>query len=128
MNQASVEYSRQMQQLEQLGHLLEEEEQCLMSGQLQELQRITQEKTICFDHINEIESRRSPITNIDDLQRRQSLLTEIIQKNQRNGQIIGALERFNQGAWQILFGAGNPLYTDLGKAKHAAQRHLIGSA
>ena len=37
-------------------------------------------------------------------------------------------QRGNQGAWQILFGANDPLYTDGGTTQHTAQRHLIGSA
>ncbi|MBE7562848.1 hypothetical protein H7F10_07765 [Acidithiobacillus sp. HP-6] len=115
--------------LAQLQALLDDETECLKSGQMEELQQIATEKMRCFA---DIQSRMTPARqcskNSSADAHLRNLLNEIMRKNQLNGQIISALERFNQGAWEIFFGAQPSTYSDLGTAKSTAERHLIGSA
>ncbi|MBU2760457.1 flagellar protein FlgN [Acidithiobacillus sulfurivorans] len=115
--------------LTQLQALLDDETECLKSGQMEELQRIATEKMRCFADLQSrmVPARPSTKNSSDDAHLR-NLLNEIMRKNQLNGQIISALERFNQGAWEIFFGAQPATYSDLGTAKSTAERHLIGSA
>ena len=128
----STALQQQIGALETLLQLLHQEEHCLQSGDMTALESIAAEKERLYQSISTLESRRHtqpPTATHTDLQaQRRALMGRIILHNQRNGQIIGALERFNQGAWQILFGANDPLYTDGGTTQHTAQRHLIGSA
>ena len=123
---------QQIGALETLLQLLHQEEHCLQSGSMTALESIAAEKERLYQSISTLESRRHtqpPTATHTDLQaQRRALMGRIILHNQRNGQIIGALERFNRGAWQILFGTSDPLYTDGGTTQHTAQRHLIGSA
>ena len=118
--------------LEALLQLLHQEERCLQSGIMTELEPISAEKERLYQTISTLESqRRTPPSTVARMglqAQRRDLLEKIVQHNQRNGQIIGALERFNQGAWQILFGTNDPLYTDGGTTQNTTQRHLIGSA
>lgn len=118
--------------LEALLQLLHQEERCLQSGIMTELEPIAAEKERLYQTISALESQRrtqsSTVTRMGLQAQRRALLEKIVQHNQQNGQIIGALERFNQGAWQILFGTNDPLYTDGGTTQNTTQRHLIGSA
>ena len=118
--------------LEALLQLLRHEGHCLQSGIMTELEPIAAEKERLYQTISALESQRrtppSPVTHMGLQAQRQDLLEKIVQYNQQNGQIIGALERFNQGAWKILFGINESLYTDGGTTQNTPQRHLIGSA
>ncbi len=118
--------------LEALLQLLHQEGHCLQSGIMTELEPIAAEKERLYQTISALESQRrtppSTVTRMGLQAQRRDLLEKIVQHNQRNGQIISALERFNQGAWQILFGTDDPLYTDGGTTQNTTQRHLIGSA
>jgi flagellar biosynthesis/type III secretory pathway chaperone len=115
--------------LEQLQALLDDETECLKSGQMTELQRIATEKMRCFADIQSCMTAESqPSKNSSADAHLRNLLNQIMRKNQLNGQIISALQRFNQGAWEIFFGAQPATYSGLGTAKSSAERHLIGSA
>lgn len=124
--QTDTALSRQMILLEKLQQLLIEENHCLESGQLSLLEAIVAQKLACYHEISLLEKQRE--RSAESLPARQLLLEKILHENQRNGQIIRALERFNQGAWEIFFGRANPLYTDGGTTTNTAQRTLIGSA
>lgn len=115
--------------LEQLQALLDDETECLKSGQMAELQRIATEKMCCFADIQScMTAARQPSKNSSADAHLRNLLNEIMCKNQLNGQIISALQRFNQGAWEIFFGVQPATYSGLGTAKSSAEHHLIGSA
>ena len=118
--------------LEALLQLLHQEGRCLQSGIMTELEPIAAEKERLYQTISALESQRrtqpSTVTSMGPQAQRRALLEKIVQRNQQNGQIISALERFNQGAWQIFFGTNDPLYTDGGTTQNTTQRHLIGSA
>ncbi|MBN2680526.1 flagellar export chaperone FlgN [Acidithiobacillus montserratensis] len=123
------ELSQALQLLEQLHLLLENETACLKAGQMQDLQHIASQKMRCFAQVEQMKSAspallRNTLRSVPG----RALLEEILRKNQLNGQIIQALMRFNQGAWEIFFGNSQPLYTDLGTARSAPASHLIGSA
>ena len=131
-SQTDATLQQQISALEALLQLLIKEARCLQSGSITELEPIAAEKERLYQNISILESRhctQAPnLTPVDLRARRKVLLQKIVQHNQLNGQVIGALERFNKGAWQIIFGTDHPLYTDVGTTQNAAQRHLIGSA
>ncbi len=122
------ELSQALQLLEQLHLLLENETACLKAGQMQDLQHIATQKMRCFAQVERMKSASPTLRNTLRSDTGRALLEEILRKNQLNGQIIQALMRFNQGAWDIFFAHTQPLYTDLGTAQSAPASHLIGSA
>ncbi|WP_143484226.1 hypothetical protein [Acidithiobacillus marinus] len=95
---------------------------------MQNLQQVASEKMRCFAQLEQMKSSNSEFRNTLESVPGRSLLTEILRKNQLNGQIIQALMRFNQGAWEIFFGNSQPIYTDLGTTRSTPANHLIGSA
>ncbi|MBU2754414.1 flagellar protein FlgN [Acidithiobacillus sp. CV18-2] len=119
----------QIARLEALRQVLESESEALLHGDWAHVQGAAAQKLQLFREISALESqRRGQNGSPDELRHRQRLLQEIAQSNRRNGASIQALGRFQQEAWQVLFGTENKLYDDAGQIGKGNNGHRLGSA
>ncbi|XTI73401.1 hypothetical protein ACQAYK_04600 [Acidithiobacillus sp. AC3] len=119
----------QLAHLEALRQVLESESAALLQGDWARVQAVATQKLQLFREISALESqRRGQSGSPEEMRRRQRLLQEIAQINRRNGASIQALGRFQQEAWQLLFGTENKLYDDAGQIGKGKNRHRLGSA
>ncbi|MEL5849198.1 MAG: hypothetical protein U7M05_07510 [Candidatus Igneacidithiobacillus chanchocoensis] len=119
----------QSQRLETLQKVLAKETQALLANDWAGIQALAAQKIQLFREISALESQRQgQSASPAQLLRRQQALAQVARHNQQNGASIQALGRFQQEAWQILFGPENKLYGDAGQMENDKSGHRLGSA